>query len=76
METYLARGTMAGRRPGTLRSWRTILSAFVRAVSPRTLLDVTRGDIEAWISRPELAAASRQVGTPRPITDADLHTSW
>jgi integrase len=106
METYLARATMAGRRPGTLRSWRTILTVFGRAVAPRTLLEVTRGDIEAWISRPELAAASRRayrsclvgfyawaideglvavdptariarvrvkVGTPRPITDADLH---
>lgn len=59
LASYLARLRLSGHRPATLRARSVTLKAFAANVAPRTLLEATREDMEAWLSRP-LAPASRR----------------
>lgn len=51
--------TLQGFRPATVRVRTVVLTAFARELEPRTLLETTRSDIEAFLARP-MALESRR----------------
>lgn len=59
LTAYLSRLGMAGMRPRTIQSRRTVLTAFTRSLAGRGLLEATRLDVEAYLGRP-LAPESRR----------------
>jgi integrase len=52
LDSYLARLTLAAYRPRTITARRCCLAAFARSIQPRDLLEATRTDLEAYLSRP------------------------
>lgn len=59
LSSYLAHLTLSGFRPATIKARRLCLEAFERSLAPRQLRDVTRLDVEQYLSRP-LALGSRR----------------
>lgn len=57
--SHLSWLTLTGARPSTIKARRTVLLAFERAAAPHRLGEVTRLDVEAYLSRP-LAPESRR----------------
>lgn len=58
-DAYIARLTLAGYRPRTIKARRDTLHAFARWLEPMTLHQATRSHVEAWLARP-LAPESRR----------------
>ncbi|HWH01930.1 MAG TPA: tyrosine-type recombinase/integrase [Pilimelia sp.] len=59
LDSHLSALTLRAFRPTTIKARRAVLLAFAREVAPRQLAEVTRLDVESYLSRP-LAPESRR----------------